>query len=260
MVVYWIAKIGTMESEGRGEPPVRGGFYWWKGGDCPAFRPSMASGRRGRMEFVGFTDEDFAVFEVPGLAARMDALKRTLRPKLEQLGRDFTAFLTELLGEPMYAHVAKHARRTVNPPEDSWVAFAADRRGYKKHPHFQIGLWRTHAFATFGLISESPQRAHFAAQLRAHAAEVVAAVPGHFVWIPDHADPDAIPAISVDETALLRLADRLDTRQGELLAGVTFPRAQAVAMEPAAFEDAVKEAFRALKPLYRLTQTEVFQA
>lgn len=212
------------------------------------------------MEFVGFTDEDFAVFEVPGLEARMDALKRTLRPKLEQLGRDFAAFLSDLLEEPMYAHVAKHARRTVNPPEDSWVAFAADRRGYKKHPHFQIGVWRTHAFATFGLISESPHRARFAAQLRAHAAEVVAAIPGHFVWIPDHTDPHAIPAATVDEAGLLRLADRLDTRQGELLAGVTFARAQTVAMGPAAFADAVKEAFRALKPLYPLIQTEVFQA
>ena len=37
-------------------------------------------------------------------------------------------------------HVAKHARRSVNPPIDTWVAFAPNKRGYKMLPHFQIGL------------------------------------------------------------------------------------------------------------------------
>jgi uncharacterized protein YktB (UPF0637 family) len=38
--------------------------------------------------------------------------------------------------------VARHARRTVNPPDDTWVAFAPDRRGYKKHCHFKVAVSR----------------------------------------------------------------------------------------------------------------------
>ena len=51
--------------------------------------------------------------------------------------------------------MAKHARRTVNPPKDSWVAFAPYKRGYKSLPHFQIGLWRTHLFIVLVIIYEA---------------------------------------------------------------------------------------------------------
>ncbi|MBX5435724.1 MAG: DUF1054 domain-containing protein [Alicyclobacillaceae bacterium] len=204
------------------------------------------------MEFVGLTDADFAVFEVPGLAARMDVLKVRLRPKLEQLGRDLVPYLTDLVGCPMYAHVAKHARRTVNPPDDSWVAFCPDRRGYKKHPHFQIGLWRTHAFAAFGLIYESPARGAYAARLKERAGDVLRWLPPDYVWMPNHMDPTAIPTADLDETSFLELVDRLAGRHGELLAGITIPRGQAAAMPPAEFEERVKECFATLQPLVRL--------
>lgn len=209
------------------------------------------------MEFRGFEDRDFAVFEVPGLEARMEELKAQLRPKLEQLGRDFAPFLSARWRDPVYAHVAKHARRTVNPPNDSWVAFCPDKRGYKKHPHFQIGLWQTHVFATFGLIYESPARTHYAAQLKAHAAAVIERIPGDYVWIPNHMDPHAVSAAEVDEARLSELADQLRGRQGELLVGLKIDRAQAVQMSAQTFEDTVGTCFELLMPLVRLTQTEV---
>jgi|SRR5579875_211052 len=210
------------------------------------------------MEFTGFQNEDFEVFEVPGLDERMTALKAHLRPKLEQLGRDISEFLGELLGIPMYPHVAKHARRTVNPPNDSWVAFCPDKRGYKKHPHFQIGAWRTHAFATFGLIYESPARSTYADQLKMHAKEVLDLIPGNYVWIPNHMDPEALPAKEVSKERLEQLANRLATaRQGELLVGLQFPKAEAVRMSTSDFERAVRECFTKLKPLYRLAHAEV---
>src|SRR5262249_60114105 len=40
------------------------------------------------------------------------------------------------------AKVPTHPRRTVNPPDDTWVAFALDKRGYKKHCHFKIAVSR----------------------------------------------------------------------------------------------------------------------
>lgn len=210
------------------------------------------------VEFRGFTGKDFDVFEVPGLEPRMAVLKAQLRPKLEQLGRDFSMVLTELLHQPMYAHVAKHARRTVNPPNDSWVAFCEDKRGYKKHPHFQIGLWSTHVFATFGLIYESPVRAAYAAQLTGHADDVLQMVPRDYVWIPNHMDPNVIPADEVDAKRLRDLALQLRSgRQGELLVGLKIDREVAVHMSAREFEQQVQDCFAKLAPLYRLAQTEV---
>ncbi|MDQ0190754.1 DUF1054 domain-containing protein [Alicyclobacillus cycloheptanicus] len=209
------------------------------------------------MRFSGFSDEDFEVFAVPGLEPRMAVLKSQLRPKLEALGADFSAYLSDLLGRPMFAHVAKHARRTVNPPDDSWVAFCEDKRGYKKHPHFQIGLWRTHVFATFGLIYESPVRAQYAEQLVRHADEVLRIVPPDYVWIPNHMDPNALSAAGVDEARLRELADRLKGRQGELLVGLKVDREQAVQMTAGDFEQAVQQCFANLAPLFRLAAAEV---
>ena len=210
------------------------------------------------MEFVGFAQADFEVFSVPGLEPRMEALKANLRPKLVQLGQDFEQTLTELTGRPMYAHVAKHARRTVNPPNDSWVAFGHDKRGYKKHPHFQIGAWETHAFATFGLIYESLQRRAFAQQLIHHASDVIARIPDWYVWIPDHTNPLALSAREVDERKLVELANRLaQTRQGELLTGIQIPQEKAVQMTAQEFELAVTDCFQVLLPLYHMALTEV---
>ncbi|MDQ0168823.1 uncharacterized protein YktB (UPF0637 family) [Paenibacillus tundrae] len=74
------------------------------------------------MNFSGFNNRDFDVFQVPGLEPRMEMLIERVRPKLEALGAELAPYLTELCGEEMFVHVAKHARRTVNPPIDTWVA------------------------------------------------------------------------------------------------------------------------------------------
>src|SRR5699024_2085914 len=84
-----------------------------------------------------FTEKDFKVFDIEGLEPRMNALIENIRPKLENLGSHFSEYLTELTGEEQFAHVAKHARRKTNPPDDTWVSFSTNPRGYKMMPHFQ---------------------------------------------------------------------------------------------------------------------------
>jgi uncharacterized protein YktB (UPF0637 family) len=74
-----------------------------------------------RMDFTGFTKEDFDVFLIDCLEPRMEALKNTVRPKLESLGQYFSPTLSAITGDDMFIHVAKHARRTINPPKDTWV-------------------------------------------------------------------------------------------------------------------------------------------
>jgi uncharacterized protein YktB (UPF0637 family) len=213
------------------------------------------------MQFTGFVAADFEVFEVPGLEARMEALKLQLRPKLEALGGYFAECLSNSLGRPVYPHVARHARRTVNPPNDSWVALGLDKRGYKKYPHFQIGLWQTHMFATFGLIYESPQRMQVAQALIHHADEVLAALPQDFVFIPDHMDPNIISRRDVDADRLTELANRLaHRRNGELMMGLNIAKGQAVSMTGETLLTTVASCFDILLPLFRLaSEVEVVQ-
>jgi uncharacterized protein YktB (UPF0637 family) len=62
----------------------------------------------------------------------MEEIRTRIRPKLEALGKSVTPGVARCAGGETFAHVAKHARRTVNPPDDTWVAFGPDARGYKK--------------------------------------------------------------------------------------------------------------------------------
>lgn len=92
------------------------------------------------MAFSGFSQDDFNVFRIEGLDARMEAIKTTIRPKFEQLSNHFAPTLSSLCGDEMFVHIAKHARRTVNPPADTWVAFANSKRGYKSSLIFKLAF------------------------------------------------------------------------------------------------------------------------
>jgi uncharacterized protein YktB (UPF0637 family) len=203
---------------------------------------------------VSFTASDFNVFKIDGLDQRMEALKDRIQPKLQRLGEHFSAELSAKSGDEMFAHVAKHARRTINPPNDTWVAFAANRRGYKMMPHFQIGLWETHVFAWFAVIYEAPIKADFGKTLEQNAEMVKNMIPEHFVWSIDHTKPEAIPHEGLSVHDLKAMFQRLQTvKKAEILCGIHIPRKDAIKLSDDAFVKVLNTAFDHLIPLYKLT-------
>ncbi|MBO9599981.1 MAG: DUF1054 domain-containing protein [Cohnella sp.] len=203
--------------------------------------------------FTGFTNEDFSVFEIDGLEPRMNALIETVRPKLHQLGDRLSGYLGKLCGEPMFPHVAKHARRTINPPNDTWVAYANNKRGYKAYPHYQIGLWSTHVFVQFAIIYECPLKAEFADRALAELASVRRSVPGGYVWSKDHMVPEGLPHASLTDEELAELFVRLKTvKAAELTCGIHIQRDEALSMDGEAFVKLAEQTFKKLLPLYRM--------
>src|SRR6266849_4007104 len=89
-----------------------------------------------------FTAQDFKVFDIQGFNERMAAILTRIRPKLTSIGEELAPKISQLVDVPLYVHVAKHARRTVNPPDDTWVELGANPRGYKKDVHFKIAVSR----------------------------------------------------------------------------------------------------------------------
>ncbi|MBL0386157.1 DUF1054 domain-containing protein [Tumebacillus sp. ITR2] len=210
------------------------------------------------MNFTGFAREDFDLFAIEGLEPRMEALIANLRVKLTQLGQDFEPILTELTGEEMFAHVAKHARRKTNPPHDSWVAWSKSKKGYKMYPHFQIGAWQTHAFVQFGIIYESPMKGVFAEQMISHLEEIKQTLPDHYLWYPDHMNPKGMVMSEMELEDFERIAHRLaNQKNGEVMIGIIIPRAQAIKLSPKAFVKRATETFRTLAPLYQLAFSTV---
>lgn len=211
--------------------------------------------RKVRAVFSGWTADDFDAMTVPGLAPRMERIRAEIQPKFIQLAEHFEPWLTRELGVPMHTHVAKHARRTVHPPESTWVAFSADNRGYKKHPHFQIGLFSTHVFALFGYIDEGVDKAAFGSRVAARSDDIFAMLPGDFAVIEDHTSPEWKLVRDLGPDGLKRVAERLTAvKKAEMLIGRIVARDEAANMTGPTFVRLVEEAFASARPLYEIAR------
>lgn len=205
------------------------------------------------MKFNGFTASDFQVFDIKGLDNRMKAIQTKIQPKLEFLGEHFAPTLSTLTGDEMFYHVAKHARRSVNPPDDTWVAFANNKRGYKKHPHFQIGLWKTHVFIWFAMIYEAPNKADFGKKVEQNVEQIRSIIPDYFVWSDDHTKPEAKPFESMSHDEFLALSQRVQhVKKAELLCGLHLKRDSVIDMSGDELVHKVEGAFKTLLPLYKM--------
>lgn len=203
--------------------------------------------------FTGFHPEDFDVFHIPGLEPRMEALISRVRPKLEQLGTSLAPVLSVMCGEEMFPHVARHARRTVNPPDDTWVAFANQKRGYKALPHFQIGMWSTHVFIQFAVIYESVEyKRRFAKALKRDEGKMLRGLPGHYYWSYDHMKPAVTYIADMTEEERKKIPDELiRIKKREALCGLRIDREDPSCADGERFLQIAEETFHTLLPLYR---------
>src|SRR5215472_5437742 len=90
------------------------------------------------MPRLGFTADDFRVFRIPGFSARMNEIYARIRPRLIRLGDQLAPELGRRLHMEFFPHVAKHARRSVNPPPETWTAFGPSPRGYKRYGYLAL--------------------------------------------------------------------------------------------------------------------------
>ncbi|MBJ8102787.1 MULTISPECIES: YktB family protein [Bacillus cereus group] len=206
------------------------------------------------MPLQTFTSTDFEVFTVDGLEERMSAIKTNIHPKLEALGEQFAEYLSKQTDENFFYHVAKHARRKVNPPNDTWVAFSTNKRGYKMLPHFQIGLWGTHAFIYFGLIYECPQKVETAHAFLEHLNDLKTNIPNDFVWSIDHTKPGVKLHKTLETEDLQKMIERLATvKKAELLIGIHISPEEFSAMTNEQFLAKIESTMQSLLPLYAIS-------
>src|SRR5690625_4985768 len=149
------------------------------------------------MNFNGFSEADFNIFNIEGLIPRKRAIEDQIQPKFQEIGDVLTDDLSSMIGSEMYLHIARHARRTVNPPNDTWLAIAGNKRGYKKHPHFQVGLWDDRVFIWLAFIYELPRKSEIAATFLKHMNEIEQLQTDHFVISLDHTKKDATSIDSI---------------------------------------------------------------
>ncbi|WP_141505881.1 DUF1054 domain-containing protein [Paenibacillus luteus] len=201
----------------------------------------------------GFTQADFDVFHLEGLEERMAAIQNQIQPKFRSLGEQLSVDAAVHAGNEMYLHVARHARRKVNPPKDTWLAICNNKRGYKAHPHFQLGLFDDHLFIWLALIYEVPNKANIATAFLKQIDSVIATVPQDYVLSLDHMkkDSQAVSEMSKQDwkDALVRFRD---VQKAELLIGRHVQVNDPILRDGDALLAFASSTYQKLMPLYHM--------
>lgn len=201
----------------------------------------------------GFTKNDFETFSIEGLEERMTAIQERIQPKFKEIGNILRDELSAISGNEMFLHIAKHARRTVNPPKDTWLAICHDKRGYKKHPHFQVGLFDDHVFVWFALIYELPNKKQIAQSFLNNIEDVYKAIPKDFVISLDHMKKDAFCVSEIDQAELENMLIRFrDVKKVEFLVGRHISANDPI-LTNGQFMALAKDTMKTLMPLYKMS-------
>ncbi|TXC92105.1 DUF1054 domain-containing protein [Metabacillus litoralis] len=203
------------------------------------------------MNFKGFYNEDFQTFTIDGLEERMEAIRERIQPKFQVIGQALADDLSATLQTEMFLHIAKHARRTVNPPKDTWLAIAANKRGYKQHPHFQVGLFDDHLFIWLAFIYELPNKENIARNFLTNMEEITKATNEQYYISLDHTKKDAKLIGDIDlESSLVRFRD---VKKAEFLIGRHFGINDPILKDGDKLYQVIRETFENLIPLYKLS-------
>lgn len=205
------------------------------------------------MTKVGFSTEDFKTFTIEGLEPRMEAIRSSIQPKFQLIGEELRLYIETLLNQDMHLHIAQHARRTTNPPKDTWLAVAANKRGYKKHPHFQVGLFDDHLFVWLAYIYELPGKQDIAKLFLENEHDIKETVPNSYMVSLDHTKKQAEPFQTLDLTASLERFR--DVKKAEWLVGRHFSATDPLVQDGEALMNELKSTVQTLLSLYKLSYT-----
>jgi len=205
-------------------------------------------------EFEGFAPEDFDLFAAPEIGERMPLLKQRVTPKLKQIATALTARMGEIVEESMFPHVAQHLRRSVNPPVETWAAFARTARSYKPVVHVRVGVSLEKLRVVVFVEDYADDKLLFAKNLARNASGISAWCRHHPTIVAyDILDKDGQPCHgrTLTATALRAFAARMQKIKGQHARfGIAFDRSHPVVANGPECLDAVIEAARQLRPLY----------
>lgn len=204
------------------------------------------------MDFMVFNEKDFDVFKISDFAGRMSRIRGQIRPKLEALGIALGSPVSGIVERPVFAHVAKHARRTTNPPDDTWVAFCGDRRGYKKHAHFKVAISLNSLRFLFEIGPEFGDKRSWSRLWKQRGAHLLPR--GEFTYFRTEHDEEAVGKLAnLSKDKIAELARELTgKRSGQIVLGKRIAREVAIRWRARDYHREALKTFESFASLYRL--------
>ncbi len=204
------------------------------------------------MPTVGFKPGDFAIFSVDEFSARMGLIYRHIRPRLVKLGKELAPELSRKLHVEFFPHVAKHARRTVNPPAETWAAFGPSPKGYKRYGYLALCISGAGLHARAVVKTEADHRPEMGTKIRAKAAELARSFRGTKISHYEKWDFKRLPpTVAADQKFFETVGEAIDKKTGVLDVGFGWSVRDSVRLDRAELLDAWSE----LEPLYRILRS-----
>ena len=198
-----------------------------------------------------FEYQDFDVFEVEGLDERMAEVRRVIQPKFQALDERVVMELEPLLGEELIIHIAQHRRRTTNAPDFTWSAMGGDKRGYKKYPHFTLGINGEYIVMWLSFI-DNPLNEKVMADALMKEKVLFDELPDDFMINLDHTVNNYQALKDADLTAAL--TRWRDVKKGEFQLGRILLKTDELLNQPDKAIDYMVETYVKLVPFYQLTR------
>ena len=204
------------------------------------------------MATLGFRTRDFEVFAVADFSARMELIFQHVRPRLVKVGNELAPELSRKLHLEFFPHVAKHARRTVNAPAETWAAFGPSPKGYKRYGYLALCISAAGLHARAVVKTEADHRPEMGAKIRAKASELAKSFRGTKIARYEQWNFRNLPTTTAAEPAFFEtVADAFDKKTGVLDVGFGWTVRDAIQLERAE----LLEAFAELAPLYRVLRS-----
>jgi uncharacterized protein YktB (UPF0637 family) len=198
---------------------------------------------------LGFTAVDFGVFKVEGFNERMQQIYEHVRPKLIRLGDELAPELARRLHMEFFPHVAKHARRMVNPPPETWAAFGPSPKGYKRYGYLALCISGAGLHARAVVKAEADNRPEMGQKIKARTGQLIKDFKGTKIAHYGKWDfTELPPAEPAGKELFASLAEALSKKTGAIDVGFGWNVRQATKLDRAELLDA----FRELEPLYRV--------
>lgn len=201
------------------------------------------------MARLGFSRDDFEVFSIAGFSPRMQKIYELIRPRLVRLGNELAPELSRKLHLEFFPHVAKHMRRTVNPPNETWAAWGPSAKGYKRYGYLALCISGAGIHARAVVKTEADNRAAMAQLLKGKSKELEKSFRGTKLQRYEKWDFTKLPQpIPADAELFTALAGALEKKTGVIDVGFGWSARDALRLDRAE----VLDAFRELEPLYRV--------
>jgi len=206
------------------------------------------------MAGLGIGPDEFALFRIADPEERALALETKLTPALALVGTELVDGLSRIAGAPLALQPGRPTRRRGQAPEEAFVAFSEQDRGYRSAPYLALAMTRAQLHARVAARSTADRDGAMRRSLEREAPSL-ARKGKPFRKLRNYADWDyeELPEIAPAHSAAFwnELAEALAPREhlpGLIDVGVAFSSEDARSLS---IGDLLG-AFRDLAPLYKL--------